>query len=234
MGKQSRRHRLSRAGVDPAEAERRPAERSGPGRHYAGGAPKRRQVESEPSRRRMWLAVGGAVIVVALVVAVVAVAAASSLNSGGPPAGTTVFAENDHSHVSGSVTYDRTPPAGGPHNPVQLNCGVYTQRVPNENAVHSLEHGAVWITYRTDLDPAQALDLSQLALSNYVGTQKYIIVSPYSGLPAPIVASAWGAQLYVKTASDPRLVAFIHYYAGGGQGGEPHGECTGGVGIPIE
>jgi hypothetical protein len=155
-------------------------------------------------------------------------------SAAGIPAGTQVFEENDHSHVNGTVNYDRTPPAGGPHNATQLNCGVYTQAVPNENAVHSLEHGAVWITYQPTISSSQIASLQQLVISNYVGSERYIILSPYSGLPSPIVISAWGAQLDVGNASDGRLVQFIHHYAGGGQGGEPGGPCTGGTGQPVE
>jgi hypothetical protein len=173
-------------------------------------------------------------LAVGLVVAVITAAAVSGGNAGAPPSGTEVFPENDHSHVSGTVNYDRNPPAGGPHNPVPLNCGVYTEQVPNENAVHSLEHGAVWITYQPTLPAAQVAQLQKLAVSSYVGTQRYVILSPYLNLPDPVVASAWGAQLELQSASDPRLAEFVHYYAGGSQGGEPGGECTGGVGTPIE
>jgi hypothetical protein len=181
--------------------------------------------------------IAGVVIVVAagLVVAVIAFAASfTPAGSGGLPPGTQVFAENDHTHVTGPVTYDRVPPAGGPHNPIQLNCGVYTQPVPNENAVHSLEHGAVWITYQPNLPPDQLASLQQLVVSSYVGSQRYLILSPYAGIPSPIVASAWGAQLDVNSPSDSGLVAFIQHYAGGGQGGEQGGPCIGGVGGPAE
>jgi hypothetical protein len=61
-----------------------------------------------------------------------------------------------------------------------------------------------------------------------------VILSPFVGLPSPIVASAWGTQLSVDQASDSRLVDFIHAFAGSGQGGEPGGPCTGGVGSPVE
>jgi hypothetical protein len=125
------------------------------------------------------------------------------------------------------------PPAGGAHNPVQLNCGIYSQAVPNENAVHSLEHGAVWITYEPNLGVSVVGTLQQIVLANYVGTQRYLILSPYAGLPSPIVVSAWGAQLRVDQATDPRLAQFIHHFAGGGQGGEAGGPCTGGVGTPA-
>ena len=55
--------------------------------------------------------------------------------------------ENTANHVEGAVDYAQTPPAGGDHNAIWLNCGIYDQPVPNENAVHALEHGAVWVTY---------------------------------------------------------------------------------------
>jgi Protein of unknown function (DUF3105) len=192
--------------------------------------------EPEPSRRVGLRAVLAVVclLVVGSVIAVVAFAAAST--PAGPaslPAGTQTFAETNHSHVTGTVTYDHMPPAGGAHNPVQLNCGIYNEAVPNENAVHSLEHGAVWITYQPTLPADQVAALQQFVAANYVGTERYLILSPYPGIPSPIVASAWGAQLGLDQASDPRLAQFVQVFAGGGQGGEKGGPCTGGVGSPI-
>jgi hypothetical protein len=190
---------------------------------------------SAPDRRvRLEIvAVGIAIFVVVGVVAAIAFSAISSTSgSGSLPAGTQTFAESNHSHVTGPVTYDRVPPAGGAHNPVQLNCGIYSQPVPNESAVHSLEHGAVWITYQPTLLPDQVALLKQLVTSHYVGAELYLILSPYAGIPSPIVASAWGAQLGVDQASDQRLIQFIQQFAGGGQGSEKGGPCTGGVGAP--
>ena len=62
-------------------------------------------------------------------------------------------------HVTTAVSYEQTPPAGGEHAPVWLNCGTYVKPVPNENAVHAMEHGAVWVTYRPDLPAAQVEQL---------------------------------------------------------------------------
>jgi MFS family permease len=55
-------------------------------------------------------------------------------------------------------------------------------RISNENAVHSLKHGAVWITYRPDLPEGQVETLRDL-----VQGQTYILVSPYPDLPSPVM-----------------------------------------------
>jgi hypothetical protein len=109
-------------------------------------------------------------------------------------------------HVPGEVLYAQVPPAGGPHNPIWQTCGAYTEPVYNWHAVHSLEHGAVWITYDPNLPVADVERLQAL------GTQGYIIVSPYPGLTDPVVASAWGRQIRLTGAADPRLQQFIIDY----------------------
>jgi hypothetical protein len=130
-------------------------------------------------------------------------------------------------HVAGTVVYPQTPPVGGKHSAIWQNCGVYSAPVHNENAVHSLEHGAMWITYRPDL-PATEI----ATIAGDLSGQPYGLVSPYPGLPSPIVATAWGVQLKLNSASDPRLKSFINTYKSGSLAPEPDGECTGGTGSP--
>ena len=206
------------------------------GRYSPPARPPQHQATGLDPRVKLGAIAAAVIVVVAgLLIAAIAFAAAFSTGaSSSLPPGTQTFTENDHAHVAGPVTYDRVPPVGGAHNPVQLNCGVYSEVVPNENAVHSLEHGAVWITYQPTLPPDQLALLQQFVTSHYVGTERYLILSPYAGIPSPIVASAWGAQLGVGVATDPRLAEFVAQFAGGGQGGEKGGPCTGGVGSPAE
>jgi hypothetical protein len=158
-------------------------------------------------------------------------AALSSDPSGPLPRATTGPVEQiavlEATHQQGSITYARTPPAGGNHAPVWLNCGAYDVAVPTEMAVHSQEHGAVWITYHPNLAPTDAEALRQLARS-----QTYVIVSPFPDLPAPVVASAWGRQQRYATASDPALREFIRMFRAGPQTPEPGAPCTGGAGQP--
>jgi Protein of unknown function (DUF3105) len=139
----------------------------------------------------------------------------------------------ERNHVQGKVNYPQTPPAGGNHNAIWLNCGIYTTPVPNENAVHDLEHGAVWITYRPDLSSSDVSKLTAFA-RHTIGADldPHLLLSPYPGLPAPVVASAWGKQLRLTGASDPRLPLFVKTYVKGPQTPEPGAKCSGGVGTP--
>jgi hypothetical protein len=131
-------------------------------------------------------------------------------------------------HTQADVDYEQSPPAGGEHNDVWQNCGYYAEPVRDENAVHSLEHGAVWITYSPDLSEDAVERLRDIAES-----QTYILVSPYEGLPSPVVASAWGKQLSLESAEDPDLERFIGAYRQGPQTPEPGAVCTGGIGQPA-
>lgn len=133
---------------------------------------------------------------------------------------------NTAEHVQGPVTYDQTPPVGGPHNPTWLNCGVYTKPVPNENAVHDLEHGAVWVTYDPSLPATDVAKLRDLMPSTYT------VLSPYPGLPAKIVLSGWNAQVTVSSVTDARIAQFFEKYWKSATAPEPGAPCTGGVDAP--
>ena len=141
--------------------------------------------------------------------------------------GLLVFPNQERGHTNGTVEYAQVPPVGGEHNPAWQNCGVYSQPVNNENAVHSLEHGAIWITYQPDLPASELEELQRLTRQS-----GYRLLSPYPDLPAPIVASAWGYQVQLERADDPRLTQFIRLYEQNPLGPEPGASCTGGVGIP--
>ncbi len=142
-------------------------------------------------------------------------------------AGVRSYPNLPRNHVTGTVHYPQTPPAAGNHNATPLTCGVYDRPVPNENAVHSLEHGALWITYRPGLAAAQLATLKGLVRGN-----DHRLLSPYPGLPAPIVATAWGTQLSASTADDPRLAKFVHVYTQGPTDPERGAACQG-VGTPT-
>jgi len=147
----------------------------------------------------------------------------------------------EHSHVPGPVTYSVVPPVGGNHNATWMNCGIYDKPVPSEYAVHNLEHGAVWITYQPSLPKSEVAGLrafarrqSSLSPGGQRGS-RYIDLTPYPGLPAPVVASSWGFQLRLTSPTDPRLQEFVNKFrASKTYTPEYGGECTGGIGAPLE
>lgn len=132
-------------------------------------------------------------------------------------------------HTTGAVKYADSPPMGGDHDPAWQNCNgrVYDTQLRNENAVHSLEHGAVWITYRPGLAAAQLE-----ALKAKVNGTDYTFLSPYPSLDAPIALSAWGRQVKIQDASDKRVDEFLRAFVKGPQTPEPGAACDGAKDTP--
>jgi len=145
-----------------------------------------------------------------------------------------------HDHVTGPVRYSVTPPVGGPHNAIWMNCGIYDKPVPSERAVHNLEHGAVWITYqpslpRSEVTRLQAFVLKQTVVAPAGATRsRYMDLTPYPGLSSPIVISSWGFQLKVTSPADPRLQQFVNMFRASPTYTPEYGSpCTGGLGTPL-
>jgi hypothetical protein len=129
--------------------------------------------------------------------------------------------DEERDHVGTTVNYPQTPPAGGKHNAQPQTCSVYTSPIANEHAVHSLEHGAVWVTYRPDLPQAQVSDLVKKVSGN-----PYRMLSPFPGLKSAVSAQAWGRQIFVDSASDSKIDKFLDAYTQGPQAPE-NGVCQG-------
>jgi len=195
-------------------------------RHAKVSALKAKQA-AERRRNRLGIigAVIGGVAVIAIIVSIVIVNAQPEVDPETIDiAGVEVFEGIEPAHVEGVVDYEMTPPAGGPHNQVWLNCGIYDQPVPNENAVHSLEHGTVWVTY----DP-EVLSTGDVETLRDAMPSTYMLLSPFEGLDSPVVASAWGVQVALDGVDDERLQDFITKYRQSPNVPEPGALCTQGI-----
>ncbi len=144
-----------------------------------------------------------------------------------PPEGTVELEIGTRDHVEGAIAYENPPPGGGPHNPIWQNCGFYDEPVRDENAVHTLEHGAIWIAFATDLD-----DSSVGRLRGFAERSSEILVSPYPGLDSAVVVTSWGHQLRLDSAEDPRIEQFISAFLNT-DAPEISASCSGGVGRPA-
>ncbi|MDQ0602337.1 hypothetical protein QF037_006682 [Streptomyces canus] len=199
-----------------------------------------RRAEQARERRNRLLTIGASVAVVTALV-VGGVVLVRSQDDGG---GTTADSSNpghwttgkdgvktwssklSQTHVTKTVKYPMTPPAGGDHDARWMNCNgdVYTKELNNMNAVHSLEHGSVWVTYTSK---AKKADIDALAAK--VKKTPYTLMSPYEKQAAPIMLTAWGHQRTVTSASDPNVDKFFETYVQGEQTPEKGATCQGGL-----
>lgn len=141
--------------------------------------------------------------------------------------GVVTFGKLTQNHVKGCVDYPVSPPVGGDHNQAWANCGFYSSAVPNEHAVHDLEHGAVWIAFGEDVSRA-TVDAIRLATSK----STHLLASPYPDLGTKVVLSAWSRQLTLDSVSDARFQQFIDEYVQGPQTPELGASCDGAMGEP--
>lgn len=204
----------SRPGTDP----KAPSAKSGPSKAApakAGAArPANRAAQSKKivnQRQTPWGLIIAAVVIVVLAVGVIgyAVSQGKKKSDSADPnkiAGIVHKSFPSGDHINGVIKYAESPPMGGPHAPVWADCTgtVYPNQIANENAVHDLEHGAIWITYKPGLASDQ-LDV----LTKLVSGQQFMLLTPYAGLKTNISLQAWGYQLFVDSASDPRVKQFI-------------------------
>ncbi|MDQ3317157.1 MAG: DUF3105 domain-containing protein [Actinomycetota bacterium] len=184
-----------------------------------------RTTDSSDGSRKTYIIVGAVVLAfVAGFVALVVLDSRQQSASSPPGEVQTYDVGPAGEHTQGDVDYDQTPPTGGEHNDIWQNSGFYEEPVRDENAVHTLEHGAVWITYAPDLPQDQKDQIRQL-----VEGQTCMLASPHPDLQAPVVASAWGKQLTLESADSPDLEQFVRAFRQGPQTQEPGATCTGGT-----
>ena len=143
-----------------------------------------------------------------------------------PPEGVKLYPATTNATTEGRINYDRTPPTNGKHDPLWQNCGFYTEPIKDRYAVHSLDHGVVWISYRPDLPQAQIDRLRQYA------DEDYTMISPYPNLPTSVVATAWRVQLKLDGAEDPRLRQFVDDFKNTEIAPLSGNRCVDGIGDP--
>ena len=117
------------------------------------------------------------------------------------------YAGAQHVQPNQEVAYTHSPPFGGTHDGYWAACNgvVYPTPVRNENMVHALEHGSVWIAY----DPDKITGDAVKTLAAKIDGQPYSLMSPYPGLDQPISLQSWGHQLKLSDPNDPRIDEFI-------------------------
>ncbi len=129
----------------------------------------------------------------------------TDLQPGAPPLTAT--------HVTTAVDYTgySNPPTYGPHHGFLVDgqgdsitpraTGVYQTEQPDEDLLHNLEHGHVWISYNpTRLSSEDISKLEQFVIDG--GTDTGVILTPRAGNSTAIAAASW-ARLQTFDLYDP-------------------------------
>ncbi len=130
-------------------------------------------------------------------------------------------------HTDENVDYPTIPPAGGNHLGIWHTCGIYKVELLDEAAVHSLEHGAVWVTYKPGIAKEEIIKLTTM-----LSRRSKILLSPHPEQISPIVATAWGRRLEIESSNDLRLEKFVDFFVDGEAAPEAGITCDRGIGRP--
>ena len=94
----------------------------------------------------------------------------------------------DHVADGTKVEYKTNPPTSGSHYAIPSNWGIIGHEIPDEAAVHNLEHGGVWISYKPDISDSAKKKLEEIAKS---GGGK-ILMTPRAKNDRDLAAVSWG------------------------------------------
>jgi len=176
-----------------------------------------RMRQYQRNKREMQLIKYGSIAIAIVILGAIAFAGVNYIRDrdlNREPDGVTEFQYAAANHIDGEIDYSdqddyqgEIPPAGGAHNNTAQQCDVYEAPLRPENAVHSLEHGAVWIAYQPTLPQDQIDKLRDAAEGD-----PYMLMSPQEGLPAHIVLTAWNHQLQLQSFDNDTVQRFIRSY----------------------
>lgn len=174
----------------------------------------RREQKQAASRNRVWITIGAIIAVVAVIV----VAVLSIRSNQVPDVDISAVADNSvtfpilgQTHIpegSPRPNYNSNPPTSGDHYVYTIPAGVYDQTPPDENLVHNLEHGHIWLSYR-DADDSETISTLSAIQSQF---PRWVVVTYRPNNDSRIAAAAWGRLLSLEEPDEDQLLAFIMRY----------------------
>lgn len=123
--------------------------------------------------------------------------------------------------------YNSNPPTSGDHYAVPEDWGVYTEELKDEQVLHNLEHGGVWISYNCNYQNVKVEgnvatssakansgtpECDQL-IKNLEGIAKgyksKVILSPRSKNDSQIAVASWGRLLKLNEFNQKNIADFV-------------------------
>ncbi len=102
------------------------------------------------------------------------------------------------------VPYSTNPPTSGPHSDASLG-GFYANGLRDENAIHNLEHGFIWISYKNVSN--EEIDKIERIAQKYRG--RVIASQRNDNDEDGVVLAAWGKMLKLRQFDDLIAEDFI-------------------------
>lgn len=101
--------------------------------------------------------------------------------------------------------YNSNPPTSGPHYSSPAECRVYDEEVIDEAVIHSLEHGAVWVSYKDKSNTALVNQLKGVVEKN----SGKVILSPRAANDSEIALVSWTRILKLADFDGDQIAEFI-------------------------
>ncbi len=101
--------------------------------------------------------------------------------------------------------YLSNPPVSGWHYGQTAEWGIYDKELVDQNVIHNLEHGGIWISYKPDAPPELIAKLKEVA-GRY---SRKIILAPRAANDSIIAVAAWGRLDKFDYFDEARIVKFI-------------------------
>ena len=173
---------------------------------------KQQKQQSQKSQRMTMIGIGAVVVI--LIVAVVvwrqSTAPGANLDLGSIPDNSVVYDSQGRDHINVTDSHDpynSNPPTSGPHASA-IRTRFYTQEFPDENMIHNLEHGHIWLSY-SDPDDTEAQELFRTIQSQYPST---VVVTLRTANDSRIAVAAWTRLLKLEELDEDQIRAFIVRY----------------------
>lgn len=104
--------------------------------------------------------------------------------------------------------YNSNPPTSGPHWGAPATNGIHDEQLADEQTIHNLEHGHIWITYKPDISDEDRQKLAEIAKSD----DWKVLISKRETNSNPIILVAWGRLLRLNEFNEAKIKDFIKTY----------------------
>ncbi len=114
-------------------------------------------------------------------------------------------------HISQGASgsgYNSNPPSSGPHWGAAAKNGVYETPLADEQLIHNLEHGHVWIAYRPDVSDDVKNKLGEIVVKD----DWKVVLAPRDKNDLAIALVAWGRVLEMDEPDYGKIEDFIKVY----------------------